>query len=109
MDTVPRSAPLIGGYLFHGATFAGPYRYLRIAITIRGSHRRLVPLLAHELQHAIEIAQSSSARSAAAISKMFRERAIELGCGETDCYETQAALDVQFTVDREFKAARAAK
>ena len=37
------------GYLSHNIIARGQYRYLRIAVEIAGSERRLVPLLAHAL------------------------------------------------------------
>jgi len=52
----------LGGYLVHNIVAQGRFRYLRIAIEIAGSERRLVSLLAHELQHAVEVAQTPEAR-----------------------------------------------
>src|SRR6476660_2942860 len=57
-----RSRPALGGYLAHHVTVAGEYRYLRVAIDVQGTDNRLIPLLAHELQHALEVAQSPAAR-----------------------------------------------
>jgi len=54
----------LGGYLQHRVVVGGQYRYLRVAVEIAGSERHLVSLLAHELQHALEIAQAPEARDA---------------------------------------------
>src|SRR5204863_5780985 len=59
-----RGRESLGGYMAHRVVARGGYRYLQIAIETRGPHGRLVPLLAHELQHAIEIARSPDAQDA---------------------------------------------
>lgn len=97
--------PNLGGYLSHHVVSRGGYRYLRIAIETQGSHGRLVPLLAHELQHAIEIAQSPEARDANRLQLVFA--GLNVGCGSMSCYETRAAIAVQADVDRELKDPKA--
>src|SRR5262245_32432931 len=52
----------LGGYLLHNVIVAGAYRYVRVAVDVNGANGRLVPLLAHELQHAVEVAQDPNAR-----------------------------------------------
>src|SRR5580765_7193432 len=52
----------LGGFLSHQMIARGVFRYLRIAVKMQGAEGRLVPLLAHELQHAVEVAQSPDAR-----------------------------------------------
>src|SRR3954454_5158043 len=61
----------LGGYLRHHVVARGGYRYLRIVIEIQGSESRLIPVLAHELQHAIEIARSPAARDARQMQNVF--------------------------------------
>jgi hypothetical protein len=96
----------LGGYLAHNIVAQGEYRYLHIAVEISGSQRRLVSLLAHELQHAVEVAQTPDVRDAASLERMFSRLAIKFGCGGTTCYETQAAKDVEDIVSREWKGAK---
>jgi hypothetical protein len=91
----------LGGYLAHNIVVQGQYRYLRIAMEIAGSERRLVSLLAHELQHAVEVAQTPEARDPKSLERLFSRRAIAFGCGGTTCSETQAAKDVEYVVKRE--------
>jgi len=93
----------LGGYLLHDVTVAGPYRYLPVMVDIRGSKGRLIPVLAHELQHAVEVAQSPDARDAAGVLEAFRRRAQTFGCAKTDCYETRAAVDIENFVREELK------
>jgi len=95
----------LGGYLKHSVVAAGEYRYLQIAIEARGSERRLVSLLAHELQHAVEVSQHKDVRDARAMEQLFNSLAIKFGCDGSTCTETQAAKDVEATVNAELKAA----
>jgi hypothetical protein len=62
----------------------------------------LVPILAHELQHAIEVLESP-AMTSADIETMFKRRG-NLGAGPV--YETVAAVRVQQQVEAELRAAR---
>jgi hypothetical protein len=93
----------LGGYLAHQVVARGGYRYLRVAVEMQGAEGRLVPLLAHELQHAIEVAQSPEARDAKSLEKVFSRLAIQFGCGDTSCSETQAAKNVEYAVAEELK------
>lgn len=95
----------LGGYLAHNITTAGAYRYLHVAIETAGSEGRLIPLLAHELQHAIEVAQSPDARDSESLERVFGRLAVRFGCGGTSCSETQAAKDVERVVGDELKTA----
>jgi hypothetical protein len=99
--------PALGGYLSHNIVAEGHYRYLRIASEISGSEPRLVSLLAHELQHAVEVAQAPDARDPESLERMFSRIAIKFGCGGTTCYESQAAKDVEHMVGEELKTYRA--
>lgn len=50
--------PTLGGYLLHDVGGRGRWRYLRIAVDFHGAADRVIALLAHELQHAVEVAQT---------------------------------------------------
>ncbi len=91
----------LDAYLLHQVASQGGYRYLRIAVGARGSERRLIAILAHELQHAIEVAQAPAVRDSDDIERMFSALALTFGCGGTTCYETQAAKDVERIVSQE--------
>jgi hypothetical protein len=92
----------LGGYLAHSIVTQGGRRYVHIAIGMQGAERRLVSLLAHELQHAVEVAQTPDVQDVESLQRMFSRLAIEFGCGGTTCYETQAAKDVEYIVSEEF-------
>jgi len=94
----------LDAYLLHQVASQGGYRYLRIALGARGSQRRLIAILAHELQHAIEVAQAPEVRDSEGIERMFSALALTFGCGGTTCYETQAAKDVERVVLKELAA-----
>jgi hypothetical protein len=95
----------LGGYLTHNVVTAGGHRYLRVMIDVGGPNGRLVPLLAHELQHAVEVSQDPDARDPDGLERLFRRSAIAFGCGSPTCLETQAAKDVEATVRLEMKTA----
>jgi hypothetical protein len=92
----------LAAYLVHTVVAQGGYRYLHIVIDTRGSERRLVSLLAHELQHSVEVAQAPDARDAESLEKLFSRLAVMFGCTLTACNETQAARDIEHLVNEEF-------
>ena len=96
----------LGAYLSHSVVSTGGIRYLHIAVELRGGDIRLVSLLAHELQHAVEVSQDPDARDSEGVDRLFGRLASTRGCGISNCEETEAALNVQAAVDAELKAAR---
>ena len=96
----------LGAYLSHSVVSAGGSRYLHIAVDLRGGDIRLVSLLAHELQHAVEVSEDPDARDSESVARLFARLASTRGCGVSNCEETETALDVQAAVDAELKAAR---
>lgn len=82
------------------ATVAGA-RFIRIGISTTASFADLGPFLAHELQHAVEIAERDDVRDDDAV------RALYLKIGRArggDRYETEAARDVEWVVRSELRA-----
>src|SRR5207248_5678551 len=63
--------PGLRGYLGHGVTATGGHRYLRIAIDMHGTPARLISLLGHELQHAVEVASDPGARDEDSVERLF--------------------------------------
>ena len=47
----------VGGVLLHRIVSRGGRRYVRILVSLRGARERLTGVIAHELQHAVELAQ----------------------------------------------------
>lgn len=98
-----RTRQALGGYLLHDIMTAGAFRYVHAAIDTTGADGRLIPLLAHELQHAIEVAQVPEVRDARSLEEMFGRSALQFGCGGTTCYETQAATNIEYAVGEELR------
>src|SRR5437762_12569216 len=63
--------PALRGYLCHNVAARGGHRYLHVAIDMHGTPARLIALLAHELQHAVEVASDTNVRDAAAVEHLF--------------------------------------
>ena len=71
-----------------------------------GSDRLLLSVLAHELQHAVELSEHPEARDTRAVAAMFDRIGVAHACAEADCAETKAAQDVQDAVNEELGAIR---
>lgn len=77
-------------------------RYVRADINCTLAPRRQVALLAHELQHALEIADRPDIVDAEAMESLYEDIGFEsFENGRHRSFETDVALDVQETVDRE--------
>jgi len=94
------------GYLSHAIVSSGTFRYLRVALDISGPSRSLVPILAHELQHAVEVSRVRQARDAESTEQLFAGLAFHSGCADSNCFETEAAIAVEKLVKAELTAAR---
>ena len=80
---------LMGG--LHFVTAAGGYRYLRIALRMDVPPRQLIAALAHELQHALEIADAPDIASDEALGRFYRARGERCRSLPRECYDTAAA------------------
>ncbi|MNC84833.1 hypothetical protein D3C83_04010 [compost metagenome] len=86
--------------LLHRITVAGDVRYLFVVIDPNGAARRVIATLAHELQHAIEVARETEVGRSIPVDRFFMQIA-NVRCGEANCFETSAAIRVQHEVLRE--------
>jgi hypothetical protein len=89
---------VIDGTLQHRVTVAGSYRLLYVTVTPY-SGTRAVPVIAHELQHAIEVLESE-ATSERAIDALFDRIGVRTAARTV---ETAAALAVQRDVANELQ------
>jgi hypothetical protein len=90
------------GYLVQRVRKEGGRRYLHVVVNPRLERHRLISVIAHELQHAWEVAQVPAAESDAAIDALFRR--LDTGCYSTrPCTETDAGWQVQERVFRELR------
>jgi hypothetical protein len=97
----------VNALLLHQIVVQQDHRYVRIGIGRRGGDDRLIAIIAHELQHALEIAHALEVGRTIRIEEFFA-RIDEGGCTAPSragsCYETGAALDVQRAVAQELMA-----
>jgi hypothetical protein len=73
-------------------------RFLRIAINAGVPFGDIAPLLAHELQHVVEIAEEPGAATESGVRRLYQRIGRARG---GDRYETDAAQRVEWTVRRE--------
>jgi hypothetical protein len=87
----------------HAIASVGNVRYIKILVDPgeRGAHA--LALIAHELQHALEIAGERNIRTAEDVTALFRRigRSPHCPLGTPDCYETASALAIERSVLRE--------
>jgi hypothetical protein len=83
----------------HTITIGSGIRYLRIVID-PGRAPDMISLIAHELQHALEVARAPRIRTAGDMTALFRSIGRSPSCprGVPDCYETSAALAISDAV-----------
>lgn len=99
----PRTRAVLSGALLHTVSQAGSRRILRVIVAPESGDRPIL-VVAHELQHAIEVLESD-AMTEADIDQLFERIGTPAATG---IVETQAALDVERTVGRELKLMRGA-
>ena len=93
----------------HFVVRAGGRRLLRITIDQRLAVDRRAAALAHELQHAAEIADAAFVIDHASFAALYREIGHESGDDpNANCFETVAAIRVGTRVLEEFRAATGA-
>lgn len=83
-------------------TSVNDVRYVRVDINVTLAPRRQIALLAHELQHALEIADHPDITDVEAMESFFEDIGFQsFEDGRHRSYETDAALEVQETVEQE--------
>jgi hypothetical protein len=92
--------PRFKGYLLHRITTGGQLRHLRIVIGTTGRDEQLIGVLAHELQHAREVAQAPEARDEESLRTLFCRIGLCPGC-IVPAYETAAAISLEAAVSKE--------
>jgi hypothetical protein len=105
VDAKKMSREEFGGYLSHKIVVGGGFRYLRVAIDLHGVADRLVPVLAHELQHAVEVSEHPDIHDEYGLEQLFERLGVKYGCVSSTCSESDAAINVQATVAAEIAAA----
>lgn len=85
----------------HFAIRKGGERYLRVNVQRDMNPAQLTAIIAHELQHAIEVAETPSVVDTDSLRAMYEERGFEVA---TQTYETEAAQAIARRVLREITA-----
>lgn len=93
---VPRARTIL-------AAASGGVRFLRISMNVLVPPMDRIPLLAHELQHATEIAGAIEVRDGNGLRQLYRRIGL---AGAMDRYETTAATRVEHRVRAEQSARR---
>jgi hypothetical protein len=88
--------------LDHDVKVRGGYRFLRVNVMPGDPAFRQLPLLAHELQHAVEVLSDDSATSQETVTRLYERIGVPKGLGN---FETEAAQRVQETVVLELREA----
>ena len=88
---------------------AGGVRYLHIRLAWNRAPRRLVATLAHELQHAVEIADAEDVVDEASLARAYARMGepSALNVRSTQAFETREAVDIGQRVWREYDASAA--
>ena len=74
------------------------YRYVRIQIAVRGAPEDSIAVLAHELQHAVEIADAVDVRDSDSLERLYQRIGVRAG---PQVYDTIAAQERGRLVRRE--------
>ena len=82
-------------------TAAAGRRYLRVSIDRRLIGCERIAILAHELHHTLEIAESPAVRDEAGLAALYRRIGFTAGPGHTDCFDSVGAILAGQLVRRE--------
>ena len=80
---------------------SGAHRFVRVTLRIGVTDH--VPLLAHELQHVVEIASAPQVRDASGLRRLYEEIGISMG---PSTFETTEAREAERASRRELRASR---
>jgi len=81
---------------------SGQQRYLRVQVGVTMNPDDMISIIAHELRHAIEVADAPDVRNETGLVKLYER--IGRRSGVPHCYETDAAQDAARHVRRELVA-----
>jgi hypothetical protein len=94
---------LLGGFS-HNVSVAGPNRVLRIFVSGKADDPGMV-IVGHELRHALEVLELSSARTEAEVEALYDHLGWRTSAHTV---ETQEAIDAGTAIGRELRASRTA-
>ena len=100
VEDVPRLPGALDGRLLMLPPAHG-YRYLRIQVALHGSSRDIIATIAHELRHAIEVADASTVVDQDGLAALYRRIGLDHG---HDLYDTVEAQEIGRLVLKELVA-----
>ena len=106
VETSVTRAARLRGHLVHRIVAKDTHRYLRLRLNPFGPVEQRIGVIAHELQHALEIAQAPNVGRSETVQSFFELIGFTHGTQCGDCYETTRALDLERTVREELRANR---
>ena len=86
---------------------AGNWRYVRIHVRVRPRSSALIALLAHELMHAVEIADAPEVQDNATLRALYARIGYCASTGRVDAFDSAAAVDAGRQVLSELQTALA--
>jgi hypothetical protein len=107
VETSVIRAAQLDGHLVHQIVTTATRRYLRLRLNPNGLVEQRIGVIAHELQHALEIAQAPSVGRSETVQSLFELIGFTSGAQCGDCYETTRAREVEHLVRVELRASRA--
>ena len=96
----------LSAYLVHQVVTAGSHRYLKVVVNRELARDHLAVVIAHELQHAREVAEAANVRSSADMEALFKRLDSGMCVLIRSCTETDAAVRLQAAVLGELNAGR---
>lgn len=106
IETSVARAARLRGHLVHRIVAEGNHRYLRLRLNPNGVDEQRIGVLAHELQHALEIAQAPEVGRSKRVDELLADIGFSLGTRCSFCYETIAAMNTGRRVGEELRANR---
>jgi hypothetical protein len=94
------------GHLLHRVVAQGTHRYLRLRLSPNGAVEQRMGVIAHELQHALEIARAREVGRSKTIDELFVNIGFTFGSRCSNCYETVEAMSAERKVREELRANR---
>lgn len=85
-------------YLVHQIVTAGSHRYLNVVVSGELARNRLIGAMAHELQHAREVAEATNVRSSTDMQALFKRLDSGTCVSIRRCTETVAAVRLEQAV-----------
>jgi hypothetical protein len=106
IETSVRHVARLRGHTVHRIVTEGPHRYVRIRLNPNGAEEQRIGVIAHELQHALEIARAPEVGRSRTVQDLLVRIGFTFGTRCANCYETVDAMNVQRTVREELSANR---